>query len=48
MELDKYSIREIESTYGKSDKITLEIVVTNVIDRYLNVEHFDPKLSIEE
>lgn len=40
--------KAIKNTYGKDDYATVSTVVNNIIDRYLNTEYFDPKLSIEE
>lgn len=37
----------IKSVYGKDDYVTVEGVVGNIVGRYLDIEHFDPKLSID-
>lgn len=42
------TLNEVESFYGKSDRDTVDIVISNILYRYLNVEHFDPNLSISE
>ena len=38
----------IKNTYHKDDYDTVDSVVNDIINRYLNTEHFDPKLNIEE
>ena len=40
--------KTIKSAYGKDDYETVDSVVNNIIERYFDVEHFDPKLSIGE
>lgn len=40
--------KAIKDTYGKDDYEAVDGVVNNIIERYLNVEHFDLKLSTEE
>ncbi len=40
--------RAIKSTYGKDDYEIVDRVVNNIIERYLDVEHFDPELSADE
>ena len=40
--------KSIKNIYGKDDYATLEGVVEDIIGRYLNVEHFDPELSIDD
>ena len=39
--------KAIKDTYGKDDYSTVDNVVSNIIDRYLDVEYFDPELSME-
>ncbi len=43
--IDKETRKAIKDTYGKDDYGTVNGVVNNIIARYLDVEHFDPKLS---
>lgn len=40
--------KEIKNTYGKDDYEIVDSVVNNIIERYLDVEHFDPELSIDK
>jgi len=40
--------KAIKDTYGKDDYETVDGVVNNIVERYLDVEHLDPELSIEE
>lgn len=40
-------LRDIKRFYGVDDIKTVEAVVSHILDRYLNVEYFDPKLIIE-
>ncbi|MEK7161988.1 MAG: hypothetical protein AAB729_04860, partial [Patescibacteria group bacterium] len=46
--IDDETRKSIKSAYSKDDYATVSTVVNNIIDRYLNIEHFDPKLSIEK
>lgn len=46
--IDDETRQSIKSTYGKDDFDTVNSVVYNIINRYLNVEHFDPKLTIDK
>jgi len=41
-------LNNIETFYGASDKKTIEAVIENILERYLNVEHFDPELVVED
>lgn len=41
-------LRAIKDFYGKSDKETVDTVVSDILDRYFNVEYFDPELRIED
>lgn len=41
-------LKAIEGFYGKSDKKTVKMVIKHILNRYLNVEYFDPKLIIED
>ena len=45
--IDDETRKSIKSAYGKDDYATVSTVVNDIIDRYLNTEYFDPKLSIE-
>ena len=45
--IDEETRRAIKNTYGKDDYATVKDVVSNIIIRYLDVEHFDRELSIE-
>lgn len=40
--------KAIKGAYGKDDYATIDNVVNNIVGRYLDVEHFDPKLSTED
>ncbi len=40
--------KAIKDTYGKDGYETVNIVVNNIIERYLNTEYFDLKLSTDE
>jgi hypothetical protein len=40
--------KEIEGCYGNSSYFTVETLVYDIIERYLNTEHFDPNLVIED
>ena len=40
--------KAIKDTYGKDDYEIVDSVVNNIIERYLDVEHFDPKLSTDD
>ena len=46
--IDEGTRKVIKDIYGKDDYGTVDGVVNNIIERYLDVEHFDPKLPIEE
>ncbi len=46
--ISKETIKEIESIYKKRDYETVKTVVIDILERYLNIEYFDPKLSIED
>lgn len=46
--IDDETRKEIKNTYGKDDYETVDGVVNNIVERYLDVEHFDPKLSTTE
>jgi hypothetical protein len=46
--IDEETRKAIKDTYGKDDYETVNGVVNNIIARYLDVEHFDPKLSTGE
>ena len=46
--IDDEARKAINNTYGKDNYATISGVVNDIIDRYLNVEHFDPKLNIDE
>lgn len=48
IEISNEDLKAIESFYGKSDKQTIDVAVFDILSRYLNVEHFDPELNIEE
>ena len=45
--IDEEIRKDIKSTYGKDDYATVEGVVENIVARYLDVEYFDPELSID-
>ncbi len=46
--IDEETRKTIKSAYGKEDYGTVESVVSNIIERYLNVEHYDTKLNLDE
>ena len=48
IEINEGAIKEIRSCYGKADPETVRNVVEDILDRYVNVEHFDTKLRIED
>jgi hypothetical protein len=45
--IDDETRKSIKNTYGKDDFDTVNSVVYDIINRYLNVEHFDPKLNMD-
>ncbi|MCK4913436.1 MAG: hypothetical protein KAS69_02425 [Planctomycetes bacterium] len=45
--IDKETRRDIKDTYGKDNYDTVDSVVNDIINRYLDVEHFDPELILE-
>lgn len=48
VEIQDEDLRAIGSFYGKSDEQTVDVVVFDTLNRYLNVEYFDPKLEIDD
>lgn len=48
LNIDKSILKEIEITYGDNLYHTVETVAMDIIERYLNIEYFDPKLIIED
>ena len=46
--IDDEARKAIKDTYGKDDYETVDGVVNNIVERYLDVEHFDPKLLTDE
>jgi len=46
--IDDGTRKSIKDIYGKDNYATVEGVVENIVDRYLDMEHFDPELSIDE
>ncbi len=46
--IDKETREAIKSAYGKDDYETIDSVVNNIVERYLDVEHFDPELSMDD
>ena len=40
--------REIKNTYDNDDYNTVSLVLCNIIERYFNVEYFDPNLIITD
>lgn len=46
--IDDETRKSIKNTYGKDDFDTVNSVVYDIINRYLNVEHFNPQMSIEK
>lgn len=47
VKINEEDLREIEKIYGRSDERAVGTVVFDILNRYLNVEYFDPKLEIE-
>ncbi len=45
--IDDEARKAVKRVYGKDDYATVECVVNNIINRYLNIDHFDPELSVE-
>jgi len=45
--IDDETRKSIKNTYGRDDFDTVNSVAYDIINRYLNVEHFDPQMSIE-
>jgi hypothetical protein len=41
-------LKDIKGFHGANDIKTVEAVVNHILDRYLNVEYFDPKLIVED
>lgn len=39
--------REIKNIYGKDDYETVASAAYDIINRYMNIEHFDPKMYLE-
>ena len=48
MDINDGTRKSIKNIYGKDDYGTIAIVVNDIIDRYLDVAHFDPKLNIDK
>ncbi len=46
--IDDETRKEIKDAYGKDDYETVNSVVGNIVERYLDVEHFDPELSMDD
>jgi hypothetical protein len=46
--IDDETRKSIKNTYGKDDFDTVSSVVYDIINRYLNVEHFNPKMTIDK
>jgi len=40
------TVEEVYSMYGCKDYGTVETVLFDILDRYLNIEYFDPELEI--
>ncbi len=47
LDIDNATLKEIEGTYGNSAPETVEAIANNIMDRYLNIQYFDPNLPIE-
>ena len=45
--IDDETRKAIKSTYGKDNYNTVNNVVYDIINRYLGVEYFDPKMTID-
>lgn len=48
VEISEEDLKEIEKIYGRSDEKTVDIVVSDILNRYLNVEYFDLELEIND
>jgi len=46
--IDNGTRKAIKDNYGKDDYETVDSVVNNIVERYLDVEHFDPGLSTDK
>lgn len=46
--IDDQTKKSIKNTYGEDDYGTVDCVVNDIINRYLNTEYFDTKLNLEE
>jgi hypothetical protein len=46
--IDGETRKAIKNIYGKDDYDTVSDVVEDIINRYLNTEHLDPKLNLDE
>lgn len=46
--IDEETRKEIKQIYGTDNYATVEAVVNNIINRYLGVEYFDPKIQVED
>ena len=46
--IDDETRKSIKNTYSKDDFNTVNGVVYDIINRYLNVEYFDPQISIDK
>ncbi len=48
IEISEETLKEVEAIYAASDKETVRVVLLDIINRYMNVEHFDPEISISK
>ncbi len=46
--IDDEQRESIKDIYGRNDYDTVNNVVHNIIDRYLNAKHFDPELNMKK
>jgi len=45
--IDNETRKSIKNIYGTDDYGTVATVVNDIISRYVDVEHFDPKLNVD-
>jgi len=48
IEIDRDTIKEIESCYGKANQKTVRNTVEDILDRYLHPEYFNSEIVIDD
>jgi len=48
LHIDQATRKDIESIYGSSDYSVIYAVVSDIFNRYMNAEYFNPELEIED